>query len=181
MKRSRTGTHGVRTLRARPVDTTAGPGWFTRAYARFAASRIAGFVSRRLAWKLDPLLLRLTRGRVATTLIFPTAVLETTGARTGARRRNAVIYFSDGDRTIIVASNAGSATDPAWYHNLRAHPDVVLGGAPMRAAAVVDAGERERLWPLADHVFPAYAAYRAQARRAGRTVPIVALTPRATP
>ena len=70
--------------------------------------------------------------------MFPTAVLETTGAKTGARRRNAVIYFHDGDRVTIVASNAGSPRHPSWYHNLRAHPDVVFGGVAMRATVVDD-------------------------------------------
>jgi len=135
-------------------------------------------VSRHVSWKLDPLLLRLTRGRLATTLVFPTTVLETIGAKSGAPRRNAVIYFHDGDRVIIVASNAGSPRHPSWYHNLRAHPDVVLGGIPMRARIVDDCGERDRLWRLADRVFPAFASYRRDAARVNRRIPIVQLAPR---
>jgi deazaflavin-dependent oxidoreductase (nitroreductase family) len=135
-------------------------------------------VARHGGWKLDPLLLRLTRGRLATTLVFPTTVLETIGAKSGAPRRNAVIYFHDGERVIIVASNAGSPRHPSWYHNLRAHPDVVLGGIPMRARIVVDRGERDRLWRLADRVFPAFASYRRDAARANRRIPIVQLAPR---
>lgn len=162
----------------RHVDPSRPPGWFARAYAAFGASRFARFVSRHLNWKLDPLLLRATRGRVATTLVFPTAVLETTGARTGARRRNAIIYFHDGDRVTIAASNAGSPRHPDWYHNLRAHPDVVFGWIPMRATVVEDAAERERLWVLADRVFPAYARFREESAEAQRTIPIVQLTER---
>lgn len=124
------------------------------------------------------MLLRLTRGRLATTLVFPTAVLETTGAKSGAPRRNAIIYFHDGERVIIVASNAGSPRHPSWYHNLRARPDVMFGGIPMRAAAVEDEAERERLWRLADRVFPAFASYRRDAARVNRAIPIVQLTPR---
>ena len=131
-----------------------------------------------MSWKLDPLLLRLTRGRLATTLVFPTAVLETRGVRSGARRRNAIIYFHDGDRVTIVASNAGSSRHPGWYHNLRAHPDVVFGGIAMRATVVDDDRERTRLWQLADRVFPAFASYRRDAARVKRTIPIVQLTPR---
>jgi len=62
----------------------------------------------------------------------PCARLETTGAKSGARRQNAIIYFRDGDRVTIVASNAGSPRLPAWYHNLRAHPDVTFGGIAMQ-------------------------------------------------
>ena len=162
----------------RHVDPTREPGAFRRAYAAIAAMPLARVVSRWISWKLDPLLLRLTRGRVATTLVFPTAVLETVGAKTGGRRRNAVIYFHDGDRVTIVASNAGSPRHPSWYHNLRAHPDVVFGGIPMRAAAVEDEAERARLWRLADRVFPAFANYRRDADRVRRRIPIVQLTPR---
>lgn len=162
----------------RRVEPTGPPGPFRRAYAAFAATGVARFVSRHLSWKLDPLLLRLTRGRLATTLVFPTAVLETRGARTGTARRNAVIYFHDGERATIVASNAGDPRHPAWYHNLVAHPEVALNGIPMRAVVVGDDGERQRLWPLADRTFPTFARYRRDAERTGRTIPIVQLTPR---
>jgi deazaflavin-dependent oxidoreductase (nitroreductase family) len=164
------------TQKLRRVDATRQPGGFARAYAAFATSRPAKFVSRHVNWKLDPLLLRATGGRLASTLVFPAAVLETRGARSGVRRRNAVIYFHDGDRVTIVASNAGGPRHPAWYHNLRAHPDVSFGGIPMRATVVEGDAERERLWPLADRVFPAFADYRRDAAVVGRTVPIVQLT-----
>ena len=162
----------------RYVDPTHQPGVLSRAYAALAATRLSRFVSRHVSWKLDPLLLRATRGRLATTLVFPTAVLETTGAKSGARRQNAIIYFHDGDRVTIVASNAGSPRHPSWYHNLRAHPDVIFGGIAMQATVVNDEAERHRLWQLADCVFPAFASYRRDAARVNRRIPIVQLTPR---
>ena len=101
------------------------------------------------------------------------------GARRAATvRRNAVIYFHDGDRVTIVASKAGDARHPAWFHNLRANPDVTFGGIPMRAAVVTDEAERRRLWTLADRVFAPYAAYRRDAAKGNRTIPIVQLTAR---
>jgi len=160
------------------VDPTHQPGVIKRAYAALAATRLSRFVSRHVSWKLDPMLLRATRGRLATTLVFPTAVLETTGAKSGARRRNAIIYFHDGDRVTIVASNAGSPRHPSWYHNLRAHPDVIFGGIAMRATVVDDEPERARLWQLADRVFPAFPSYRRDAAKVNRRIPIVQLTPR---
>jgi deazaflavin-dependent oxidoreductase (nitroreductase family) len=137
-----------------------------------------GWVSRVTAWRLDPVLLRLTGGRVGMGLLLPTALLETRGARTGQLRRNGVIYFHDGDRVTIVASKLGLPEHPAWFHNLRANPEVKLGGRPFRAEVVEDERERARLWELADRVFPGYAAYRRRADRVGRTIPIVRLTPR---
>lgn len=161
----------------RRVDATRPASRFARLYAAIAVTRVARFISRHLNWKLDPLLLRLTGGRLATTLVFPTQLLETRGARSDITRRNAVIYFHDGDRIVIVASNAGSPQHPAWFHNLCAHPEVTFGGRPMRAAVIADEAERGRLWPLADNVFPAYASYRRAATSAARTIPLIALTP----
>ena len=117
----------------RYVDPTRTPSRFARAYAALAATPFARFVSRHVNWKLDPWLLRATRGRIATTLVFPTALLETRGAKSGALRRNAIIYFHDGDRVTIIASNAGAPSHPAWFYNLRAHPYVSFGGTPMRS------------------------------------------------
>lgn len=165
----------------RTVDPTQPPGWFRRFYATLAATRPALFISRHLNWYLDPWLLRRTGGRLASTLVFPTAVLETRGARTGAVRRNAVIYFHDTEhgegRVIVAASNGGASRNPNWYHNLVAAPEVTFGDIPMRAT-VVDDSECDRLWPLADNVFPAFARYRRIAAARGRTIPLVELTPR---
>ena len=147
----------------------------TRAYVAFGTGRLGRFISRHVFWKLDPLLLQATGGRLSMALFIRTAVLETRGAKSGEPRRNAVIYFHDGERVTIVASHAGYGTHPAWYHNLRAHPDVTLGGFPMRATVVSDEAERQRLWHLADRVFPAYAKYRTDAAKANRTIPIVQL------
>jgi deazaflavin-dependent oxidoreductase (nitroreductase family) len=166
---------GTMTPHLKHIDPTHPPSLFARSYAAVAATKVAKFISRHVNWKLDPLLLRLTRGRFATTLVFPTALLETRGARSGARRRNAIIYFNDGDKITIAASNAGAPRHPAWYHNLRAHPDVTFGGIPMLATLVEDETERERLWSLADRVFPAYARYRQDAAKTERTVPLVQL------
>jgi deazaflavin-dependent oxidoreductase (nitroreductase family) len=159
------------------VDPTRRPGFVRRAFAALAATRVARFISRHVNWKLDVLLLRLTRGRFATTLIFPTAVLETRGARSSALRRNAVIYWHDGDTVTIAASNAGSARHPGWYHNLVAHPDVTLGGVPMRAT-LVPADDHDRLWALGDRILPSFPRYRREAASSGRTIPIIQLVPR---
>lgn len=135
-------------------------------------------MSVHFVWKVDPYLMRATRGRLGLGLMLPTALLETRGAKSGAVRRNAVIYFHDGDKVTIVASKLGYPTHPAWFHNLRANPDVTLGSIPMRATVVEDEAERRRLWALADRVFAPYAVYRREAAKASRTIPIVQLTTR---
>jgi deazaflavin-dependent oxidoreductase (nitroreductase family) len=160
------------------VDPNRPRSLFSRAYAAFSNTRFGRFISAKIVWKVDPYLLRATRGRIGMGLVLPTALLETRGAKTGEVRRNGVIYFHDGDRITIIASRQGDARHPGWFHNLRAHPDVTFGGIPMRATVVSDEAERRRLWTLADRVFAPYAAYRREAAQANRTIPIVQLTPR---
>ena len=121
--------------------------------------------------------MKLTGGRLGFGFLLPTAVLETRGARTGKLRRNVVIYFHDGDKPTIVASHLGLPTHPSWLHNARANPDVRFGGEAYGAVVVEDEAERDRLWALADRVFPPYAGYREKAGRAGRTIQIVQLEP----
>jgi deazaflavin-dependent oxidoreductase (nitroreductase family) len=160
------------------VDPHRRRGWFNRLVARLANTRLGRFLSVHLLWRLDPLLMRLSGGRIGMALTMPTALLETRGARSGGTRRNVVIYFHDGERVTIVASKLGLPQHPAWFHNLRAHPEVTFGGVPMRATVVAEEAERERLWKLADRVFAPYAEYRREAAKANRTIPIVQLLPR---
>ncbi|HZV50708.1 MAG TPA: nitroreductase/quinone reductase family protein [Candidatus Dormibacteraeota bacterium] len=160
------------------VDPYARHGPLYLAICRLSVSRPGMWLARHVAWKLDPLLLRLSRGRVASTGPIASALLETRGARTGRPRRTATLYFNDGDRVILVASKQGAPESPAWYHNLRKDPDVLFGGVQFQAAVIEDEAEQQRLWQLADRVFPQFATYRAWAARDGRTIPIIALQPR---
>lgn len=164
--------------RLKYVDPNRPPGLFSGIYAALANTRLGRFMSVHVVWKVDPYLMRATRGRLGMGLVMPTALLETRGAKSAAVRRNAVIYFHDGDLVTIVASKLGLAQHPAWFHNLQANPDVRFGGIPMRATVVSDEAERDRLWALADRVFAPYAAYRREAAKVNRTIPIVQLSPR---
>jgi deazaflavin-dependent oxidoreductase (nitroreductase family) len=165
-----------RTLRY--VDPHAQRGRLYLAIARFSATGAAGWISRHIAWKVDPLLLRISNGHLSTATPLAAALLETTGARTGKRRRTATLYFHDGDLPTIIPSYRGEPHDPAWYHNVKAHPNVTFGGLPFRARTVTDEDERRRLWALADKVYPAFGDFRSRASAAGRTIPIVQLEPR---
>jgi deazaflavin-dependent oxidoreductase (nitroreductase family) len=160
------------------VDPSKSPGWFSRTYAAFSNTRPGRFLSVKVVWRVDPFLMRVTGGRLGLDLTIPTALLETRGAKSGAPRRNVVIYFHDGERVTIIASKLGFEKHPAWFHNLRANPEVRLGGVPMLATVISDEAERERLWALADQVFAPYVAYRERAAKANRTIPIVQLSPR---
>jgi len=161
----------------RRVDPSHPRGRLYNAWATLSATRLGLWLSRTFAWRLDPYLLRMTGGRLGSGLLLPTALLETTGARSGQPRRNGVIYFHDGDHPTIVASLAGAPRHPAWYFNARANPEVKLNGRPYRAEVVSDEAERERLWALADNVFPPFETYRRRAAESGRTIPLLRLVP----
>lgn len=179
-----TGMSSTPTLRY--VDPEAPRSLAYRTYVRLASSRFATWLATKaiwsaIVWRIDPILMRLTRGRFGTGLMLPTALLQTRGARTGLVRRNSVIYFHDGDRVTIFASKAGRPGNPSWFYNVLANPDVELGGQPFQAKLVEDEAECARLWGLADRVFPGFATYRRNASRAGRTVPVVQLIPQDAP
>ena len=118
------------------VDPNRRRSWFSRAYAAFSATRMGRFISAKLVWKIDPYLLQATRGRLGMGLVLPTALLETRGAKTGALRRNGVIYFHDGDRVTIIASRQGDARHPGVVpqssspprRHFRRNPDAGHGG-----------------------------------------------------
>jgi deazaflavin-dependent oxidoreductase (nitroreductase family) len=162
----------------RHVDPYRRRGRFYFTLARLSATKFGAWFSINVAWKVDPHLLKLTRGRLSTAGPLATALLESQGARTGRPRLNATLYFHDGERVTIIASKRGWPTHPAWYYNLLEHPDIVYGGMPFRAELVEDEAERRRLWNLADRVFPEYVDYREQAGKAGRVIPIFQLVPR---
>lgn len=112
----------------------------------------------------------------------PLLLLTTTGARTGRRRTTPMMYVPDGDRLLVIASNAGAPRHPDWYHNLVAHPDVTieLGAEEYDAVAVVAAegAERDRLFAGITERYPFFTDHQAQA---GRTIPVVALERRQPP
>ncbi|HVM66849.1 MAG TPA: nitroreductase family deazaflavin-dependent oxidoreductase [Acidimicrobiales bacterium] len=105
----------------------------------------------------------------------PMVLLTTTGARSGAQRTMPLVYLPDGDRIVVFASKAGSPTNPDWYHNLRANPDVTVEvGADtksMRAVEVTGA-ERDRLFAEQKRRMPGFADYE---QKTTRVIPVIAL------
>jgi deazaflavin-dependent oxidoreductase (nitroreductase family) len=166
------------------VDPPARVSRAVRAYAAFLATGLGRCIAKNVAPKLDPWLLRTTRGRLSMGLMLPSAPLTTTGAKTGQPGTNPVFYFHDGTDVIVIASNYGSDKNPAWYHNLHANPSAQLstnGGGPLLTATEIrHPAERERIWAMADRVYPLWPDYRRRAERCHRTIPIVRLRAAAT-
>ena len=166
-----------------PFDPIVSRGLFYRALTAFLRTRAGLWFAMHVAAGADPVLLKLTGGRLGMGLTLPTAALTTTGARSGVPRTIAVLYFTDADDVILIASNFGQDHHPAWYHNLRAHPEATLsrGGitAPYRATEVTDPSVQARLFAHAVAIYPGYEDYRVRTAAAGRLIPILRLEPQA--
>jgi deazaflavin-dependent oxidoreductase (nitroreductase family) len=123
----------------------------------------------RLFWSLHRALRRLSGGRLGTSLSrggrIGTLFLHTQGRKSGQPRVNGLFYLFDGPDVVVVASNAGADSDPAWWRR------------PVRAR-LATAEEDARLWPGLVAGNPDFAAYRA---KAARPIPVVILQPRQAP
>lgn len=132
--------------------------------------------------KMHRRVFRVSRGRVGGRVEGrPVLLLATTGQRTGRRREVVLVYYGDGGRYLVVPSNAAHPDrDPAWWRNLREHPDadvLVAGERHHVVAAALPDEERDRLWPqLVTHNPHWQQAQLATSRR----FPVVALDPRAS-
>ena len=102
-------------------------------------------------------------------------LLHTRGARSGQTRLAPLVYSSDGDRFVVMASRGGAPSHPAWYLNLVANPTVTLevGGETFQATATVAEGEeRERLFAGHADLSPVFRDYQG---RTSRVIPVVVL------
>jgi deazaflavin-dependent oxidoreductase (nitroreductase family) len=108
----------------------------------------------------------------------PTLLLDHVGAKSGTKRTTPLTYARDGENFVIVASKGGHPKHPAWYHNLRANPDVTIQVGTRRRPAharVATPEERTRLWPKVVETYGGYAGYQ---KRTDREIPLVILEPR---
>ena len=106
-------------------------------------------------------------------------MLTTTGARSGEKRETSVAWFPDGeDAWLVVASAAGSDRNPAWYHNLLAHPDEVSIELPGRkldvTATELQGAEREERW---QRIVAAQSRFGGYQEKTDRQLPVIRLTP----
>jgi deazaflavin-dependent oxidoreductase (nitroreductase family) len=149
-----------------------------RVVARVAFTPVGQWFLRTVSPHVDPLLVRLSRGWISTVAVTPVVLLAHTGARSGIRRTTPLIYFTDRDRVILIASNYGSAHHPAWYHNVKANPEVTLSARGFEGrfvGAEVTGPDRDRLWALATRWLAAYGEYQRSSGR--RQIPMLAFTP----
>jgi len=108
---------------------------------------------------------------------LPVIIVTHTGNKTGAIRKTPLMRVKDGESYVLVGSMGGAPKNPVWVYNLRANPQVELRDLSavqtMRVREVTDTAERERLWKVAEAVYPRFAEYRTKAA-AHRTIPMFA-------
>jgi deazaflavin-dependent oxidoreductase (nitroreductase family) len=156
-------------------------GTLRRFVRRTAGTQMMIALYQRIQVPLDRLVHGLTRGRTTLSSLLsglPVVMVTTTGARTGVMRTQPVLGIPDGEAVVLIASNYGGRSTPAWCHNLRADPRalVTMGSTtlPFVARELEDA-ERERWFRRGVELYPPFEQYR---RRASpRRIPILRLEP----
>jgi deazaflavin-dependent oxidoreductase (nitroreductase family) len=107
----------------------------------------------------------------------PMLLLHTTGARSGKERINPMMYQDLGEAIAVFASKAGADTNPDWYHNLVAHPEITAEiGTETRTfrARIATTEERAPIWEKQKADYPGFADYEANTER---EIPVVILEP----
>jgi deazaflavin-dependent oxidoreductase (nitroreductase family) len=106
----------------------------------------------------------------------PLLLLTTRGAKSGRERTNPVVYTTDGDRLVIVASKGGAPASPDWYHNLVANPSVMVELPDDERfdakASVAHGDEHDRLFAAHAALMPAFSEYQ---QKTTRQIPVVIL------
>jgi deazaflavin-dependent oxidoreductase (nitroreductase family) len=129
--------------------------------------------------KLNVPIYRLTRGRVMGRIgRAPVLLLTSTGRRSGQPRTAPVLFLADGERVIVIGSNAGNTREPAWSHNLKANPDaeVEIRGEHRQVRARACVGdERAELWRRMNEQYAGFDDYD---ERTSRDIAVFALEPR---
>jgi deazaflavin-dependent oxidoreductase (nitroreductase family) len=105
-------------------------------------------------------------------------LLHDKGAKSGATHIHPLAYYGDDGRYMIFASKGGAPENPAWYHNLKAHPDVRIEVETETldvTASELTGDERERVFRAQAERAPQFAEYEKNTKR---TIPVIALTPK---
>lgn len=107
----------------------------------------------------------------------PVLLLHSTGAKSGQERINPMMFQDLGGPIAVFASKAGAPTNPDWYHNVVANPEVTAEiGTETRAfrARVAQGAERSTIWEKQKADYPGFAGYEASTTR---EIPVVILDP----
>lgn len=168
-----------------PNVTGNPPSWWQRVNRKLGSLRPVSWISARSMHHIDRFVYDLSDGQhtaVGLLLGLPVITLTTIGARSGRPRSVPLIGIPDDDRILLIASNWGQERHPAWYHNLRANPQVRVasnGAEGHYDAHETEGAKKEALWRHAVSAYGGYEMYKK--RNGGREIPVILLTPRKRP
>jgi deazaflavin-dependent oxidoreductase (nitroreductase family) len=160
-----------------PADPTKPQSGLKRRMMRIGVSKPGTWYVKKVSPKVDPTLARISNGRVTSIPMLPILLLHHVGAKSGQPRVTPLVYFTQGDDVVLMASNYGGTKHPAWFHNVKANPEVTLharGREGRYRARIPEGAERDRLWELAKQHAIAYSRYESIT---DRTIPVVMLSP----
>ena len=137
--------------------------------------RIIKWMSRANTW-----VYKKTNGKIGGKFLqgAPVALLTTTGRKTGEPRVSPLLFWREGNRIVLIASQGGAATNPMWYLNLKANPDVTVQiKDEVLTLTARDATEAERAeyWPKMAKMYSSFDDYQSWT---DRVIPVVICDPR---
>jgi deazaflavin-dependent oxidoreductase (nitroreductase family) len=140
------------------------------------------WVYARVLRQLDGATSRMTGGKSTLSSWLtglPIVQLTTTGAKSGARRTIPLVAIPEAERLVIIASNFGRSSHPAWYYNLKAHPRVTAafeGRVQEMVAREMEGEERDQWYERGIAIYPGWVDYRTRTSR-HRRIPVFELIP----
>ncbi len=146
--------------------------------AWFGSTKAGAWTIINLGTRVDRWLIKFTDGRFNSTFAWPCLLLTTKGAKSGRPRTVALVYITDGDNLILIASKGGNLRHPSWYLNLKSNPEAQVfadGQDANYEASDAEGDERDRLWRKAVEIYSGYEKY--QERAGDRKIPVVILKP----
>ncbi len=138
-------------------------------------SKLGTWFYKNVGARIDPFLMRATRGRLDSGFgLMPVLLMTARGRKSGAERKTQLLYFTDDGDPILMASSFGRAKHPAWYLNVKAADHVRLearGRSGLYRGVETEGEERDRLYGLAQEIYWGYGIY--QERAGGRRIPVL--------
>jgi deazaflavin-dependent oxidoreductase (nitroreductase family) len=177
--------HGESVTRHRRIDAHKGRtamGHYDRLLTGLFSTRVGAWMAVHVANRIDKRLMRWSNGSlniiVGTGYADSSMLLRCTGAQSGKARDVPVLAFERDDGWVLIASAGGQERNPAWYHNLKAHPRCALlvphRGEVSCIAHEAEGEERERAWKAANARYSGYAVYQ---QRTQRRIPVMVVRP----
>ena len=152
-------------------------------YSRFvnwlSTTRFGTWIVKHVASPLDPIIFKVTGGRMTSTgkPTLPMLALTVVGRKSGEPRTVQLAYEQDGDSFLVVASSMGSASHPAWRYNLEAAAEATVqlrGRTSAVTAVVLTDAEKADVWHRIRATIPQMATYE---QRTDRNIRVFRLTP----